>query len=304
MRTRTKWVVAAGLCIVLLPRLEGCHHTVKRDVSTFNNPGQRPISTEEIVGVTTVTGQVYHFRKQNAAVTKGDTIVGAVEEYAVVKGDTIVGTVGDSTRKFAMHDLQRVWVRRYSPGSTAILTVGIVVGALVGTAALAVATKNSCPFIYAWDGHQYVFDAEPYGGAVSRGLERDDYAGLPDLVPDHGEYRLLVTNEVNETQYTNQIQLLVVDHAPGTVVKPDQFGHLYAFDSVTALGSARDQAGRDLTPWLTSTDQRILGARPCPQSGREHPTRHPSHFPPADRRNSRLSGLQRGHRNVGRNDDT
>jgi hypothetical protein len=241
--------VAIGLFVVLFPQLEGCHHTVQRDVSTLNAPGEKPISQERIVGLTTLTGRVYEFK---------DTFPVRIQD------DTIFGVVGDSTRKFAVHDVQRVWVRRSSPGRTVALTVGILVGAFVGTVAIAVATKNSCPFIYAWDGHQYVFDAEPYGGAVSRGLERDDYAELTHLTADHGTYRLLLTNEVNETQYTNQIQLLAVDHAPGIVIKPDEFGHLYAFGSVTPLGSARDQAGRDLTPWLASTDQRVWEPAPVP----------------------------------------
>lgn len=243
--------IAIGLVVVLLPQLVDCHHTVQRDVATLNAPGEKALSKEEIVGVTTLTGQVYEFR--NGFPTR-------------LQNDTIFGVVGDSTRKFAVQDVQRVWVLRSSPGKTAVLTVGILLGASVAVVAIALATKNSCPFIYAWDGHEYVFDAEPYGGAVSRGLERDDYAELTHLVADHGVYRLLVTNEVNETQYTNQIQLLVVDHAPGTIIKPDEFGHLYAFNSVTPLASARDQSDRDLTPWLASTDQRIWEPAPVPNA--------------------------------------
>ena len=61
-------------------------------------------------------------------------------------------------------------------------TIGLVAAVAVGTVAIivgvAAATKQSCPFVYSWDGKQYVFDAEPYGGAITRGLEKDDFSTL------------------------------------------------------------------------------------------------------------------------------
>ena len=92
----------------------------------------------------------------------------------------------------------------------------MTVGAFVAFVAIALATKQSCPFIYSWNGSEYVFDAEPYGGAVTRGLERDDYSELENLRAENGLYRLMVTNEVPETQYTNLMELQVVDHPAAT----------------------------------------------------------------------------------------
>jgi hypothetical protein len=153
--------------------------------------------------------------------------------------------------------VQRVWVSRFDGVRTTLAVVGIAV-VVAGTAgAVAMASKQSCPFIYSWDGKRYVFDAEPYGGAITRGLERDDYGELRSLVAENGTYRLLVTNEVNETQFTNQLQLLVVDHPAGELIKTDEFGQLYAFDSLAAPTTARDQDGRDLRNWLSHDDQLI-----------------------------------------------
>ena len=60
---------------------------------------------------------------------------------------------------------------------------------------------------------------------LTRGLERDDYGDLEHLRADSaGLYRLLVTNEVPETQYTNSMRLLVVDHRPGARFEMDEFG--------------------------------------------------------------------------------
>jgi hypothetical protein len=117
--------------------------------------------------------------------------------------------------------------------------------------------KQSCPFIYSWDGEKYVFDAEPYGGAITRGLERDDYSELEHLREQNSQYRLLLTNEVDETQYTNLVELWVADHPGGARVVSDDSGTLYALGAIQSLASATDRAGRDLRPWLSATDRII-----------------------------------------------
>ena len=150
-------------------------------------------------------------------------------------------------------------------GVKAVSTIAVVVVA-VATVVLIVAaiqedepappptTTTSCPLVYSWDGEQFVLDAEPYGGATIQALERTDVTELEHLVASGGRYRLLLTNEMEETQHTNRIELLVVDHAPGTVVAPDHDGMLHAFETVHRLVDARDQTGRDLRPWLVEKD--------------------------------------------------
>jgi|SRR5262245_1922724 len=118
-------------------------------------------------------------------------------------------------------------------------------------------STTSCPLVYSWDGEQFVLDAEPYGGATIQALERTDVTELEHLVASSNRYRLLLTNEMEETQHTNRIELMVVDHAPGTVVAPDHEGVLHAFKTVHRLVAASDQAGRDLTPWLVEKDRAI-----------------------------------------------
>ena len=149
-------------------------------------------------------------------------------------------------------------------GVKVVSTIGVVVLA-AATVALIVAaatddppppqpTTTSCPLVYSWDGEQFVLDAEPYGGATIEALERTDVTELEHLVASSGRFRLLLTNEMEETQHTNRIELMVVDHAPGTVVAPDHEGVLHAFETVHRLVDARDQTGRDLRPWLVEKD--------------------------------------------------
>ena len=102
-----------------------------------------------------------------------------------------------------------------------------------------------------------MFDAEPYGGAISRGLEKDDFSQLEHLREQDGLYRLKVTNEVDETQFTNLTELWVVDHPVGTRVAADVRGKLHTLAAPQAPLSARDAAGHDLLPWLRATDRVI-----------------------------------------------
>jgi hypothetical protein len=153
--------------------------------------------------------------------------------------------------------VQTLYVTQFNPVRSVLLVVGITVLAMAIAASIAIATKESCPFIYSWDGQQYVFDGEPYGGATMKSLERTDWSRLEHLAEVNGQYRLMLTNEVDETQHTNSLRLLVVDHPRGTRVVMDGEGRPHAFRSIASLRSASDAAGTDLLPWLRADDQAV-----------------------------------------------
>ncbi len=198
---------------------------------------------EQIVGVTTAKGEDVRFDPPGASVT----------------ADTLSATVNKSAYQIPLGQVQRFWVMRQevSQARTIGLVAAVAVGTLAVVAAVVAATKQSCPFVYSWDGTQYVFDAEPYGGAISRGLEKDDYSELERLREHDGVYRLKLTNEVDETQFTNLMELWVVDHTAGTRVAPDDHGGLRTIEHPIAPLSARDEGGRDLLRWLRATDRLI-----------------------------------------------
>jgi len=210
----------------------------KLDVSQVQQPQQ-----EHLVGVTTKTGNEIGFDPPGGKINR----------------DMIEAKVKNVSYSVALQDVQRLWVERrgVSAARTIGLTVGIAVVAIGTFAAIVLATKQSCPFVYSWDGSQYVFDAEPYGGAITRGLERDDYSELEHLREQNGLYRLLLTNEVDETQYTNLMELWVVDHARGSRVVSDEHGTLRSYTGIQKLSAARDRDGNDLLLWLQATDRKI-----------------------------------------------
>ncbi len=226
--------------LVLLLSLTGCK--VKTVQKLPPTAVIHPI-TDTIIGVTTLKAEEIKFDPPGATMANG----------------TVHGSVNKVVTDLQMDQVQRLWVERegISTGRTIGLVAGVAVGTIVVVAAVIAATKQSCPFVYSWDGKQYQFDAEPYGGAIARGLEKDDYSELGQLREQNGIYKLRVTNEVDETQMTNLTELWVVDHPAGTRVVPDIQGKLRTVSDPQTLISASDSAGHDLAPWLRSTDRLI-----------------------------------------------
>ena len=235
----------ASLCMVLLlvVNLVDCYHVTKMNAETVLSPPNGAPDMDNIIGVTTKDGREIKF-DQRAKVSLRDS--------------TIVSTIDRQTVIIPVSQLQRVWIQTTDKARTTYAVIGITIGVLAVAAAIAIATKESCPFVYSWNGTEFVFDGEPYGGAITRGLERDDYSHLEQLGADSaGMYRLLVTNEVNETQYTNSMELMVIDHRPGARIEMDEWGNPHDVSSAVAPATARDQDGRDLVKWLSAVDGKI-----------------------------------------------
>jgi hypothetical protein len=240
--------VQRPIALVLLPLLllfsTGC--TKAKSVPAVE---AQPPTKEYVEGVVTLDGRDIRFDRRG-----------------IIRDDTVHAKVKREPIAIPVDSVQRWWLRRTDAGRSVLAVLGVAAGVVLVTAAIAAATKESCPFVYSWDGTQYVFEAEPYGGAITRGLERDDYGVLPTLRSEGGSYRLLVTNEVNETQMTNLFSLWLVDHAPGVRVVPDERGGLHTLGQPLPPSSAVDRGGQDVLPWLSADDRRIWEPLPLADS--------------------------------------
>lgn len=220
----------------------GATCVVKREAER----GELQEGTGSVISYTTLGGSRHPFEGQ--ARISGDVLV--------LKGEEPVGDGKWSAAERTV-PLDRVtsvelrYVNGWLTFGLVLLIIVVTLGALVGIAA---ATKSSCPFIYSWDGEKYVFDGEPYGGAITPALARTDWSELKHLRKEQGEYRLLLTNEVDETQHTDRLRLLVVDHAPGERVVMGYDGLPRVFTAVAPPTRARAQAGTDLLPFLRAVD--------------------------------------------------
>jgi len=223
--------------------------------------------SDKIVGITT---------------TKGDDV--SFDTGASTNITTLRATVKKAAYEIPLDQIQRYWVERrdFSTGRTVALISVVGVTALIVAVGISNANRpkvvntGGCPFVYSWDGHQFVFDAELFGGAVARGLQREDYSELPHLQPYNGAYRVLVNDELAETDYTDRLELLAVDHRRGTSVGIDDSGKLYSLNALQVPLSAHDESGADLLPWVASNDRRIWEAPPASNPGGQ--LRHEIHL--------------------------
>jgi hypothetical protein len=228
-----------------------------------NMPGQ--VYGDRILGRTSGEGEVVIPRAQiqNTSKTADDRIVsietkdGKTYTYPrIVKEDKeeIVIALGYVEVSVPLKDVELVWIRKVDPGLTFLATIGgigLTLGIVLVITAL---TKESCPFIYSFNGERYVFDAEPFGGAICEGLKRTEWCALEEIKEIQGRYNILVTNEVDETQYTDELKLVTVDHAPGAEVVSDAFGKMHTLSNPLPPRRAYDGKGRDLLPAVGAND--------------------------------------------------
>ncbi|MBN2409903.1 MAG: hypothetical protein JXE07_09210 [Candidatus Aminicenantes bacterium] len=120
---------------------------------------------------------------------------------------------------------------------------------------------QSCPFVYSFDGECFIFDAEPYGGAICQALQRTEWCGLEHLKETGGLYRILVTNELDESQYTDELKLVVVDHPPGIKVAPDAAGRIHTFIHPVSPLKALQNGREDISEFIVKQDSSVWASR-------------------------------------------
>ncbi len=199
--------------------------------------------------------------------TDGGCYVGHIPPLVLAKPDPGAKFAGvPCTRTLPLKEVDLVWARKVNWGATVGVNFVAYAVVIVGISALVYYSQpkeeQSCPLIYSFNGEEYILDAEPYGGAVCRGLERLEWVGLDNLKPVDGRYRLLMTNKRDETDRTDELRLVVADHAPDLFVVPDTSGRMRTFRSPRAPLSAVDAlTGRDILSLISEADDRFWVGR-------------------------------------------
>ncbi len=219
-----------------------------------------PASSSSIVGITTNAGVEVNFDKA-----------------PTIQGDKLQARVKHKPFEIALPDIQRYWLETRTVSTAR--TVGLVAGVAAAVAVTALVARATAPtktvyvsngmgcclFVYSWDGFKYDFDTEAYTGAITRGLQRDDFSLLNKARAQDGEYRLMLSNDNDETQYTDQLELWVVDHDRGVFPRVGGDGSLHSVREPMAPISARDGQNKDLLPWLVRRDGLIWEPPPGQQ---------------------------------------
>jgi hypothetical protein len=152
--------------------------------------------------------------------------------------------------------------------SWAFSSLGVAAGAFGVLLVIVALTKSSCPFVYAYDGNDYLFSGEIFSGATQPGLERDDYMLLPGVASSEGTYSIRLTNEVHEIQSVNLASLLIVDHPADLSVLIDKSGKMQTFRQPSIPVIAENVAGRDILDLICKKDSLNFSGNP-PDVGKD-----------------------------------
>jgi tetratricopeptide (TPR) repeat protein len=152
--------------------------------------------------------------------------------------------------------------------------------------------KGSCPFLYTWNGSEYVFAKDILwrsalgmplgimGGNTAYAFPNasDDYIKIAgeSLKPKKGIYSIQVTSELWETIYLDKVQLVVVDHPDSVdVFVAEQFSpppfpeyRIYQVKEKHIPVSAMDSHGNDVLSMIAEKDDQYLsGFEPANYQG-------------------------------------
>lgn len=152
--------------------------------------------------------------------------------------------------------------------------------------------KGSCPFLYTWNGNEFVFVKDILwrsalgmplgimGGTTAYAFAdaSDDYLKIPGgmLKPDKGKYSIQVTSELWETIYLDQLHLVAVDHPDSVdIFAPEQFSpppfpgfQIYTVGKQFLPVSAKDNNGIDVLEFISEQDDNYLaGLKPDKYQG-------------------------------------
>lgn len=174
----------------------------------------------------------------------------------------ITGTRADTNVPLSI-PLSRVASVEFTSFDAGKTLIALLVTPIVIVGGLAIlAAGSSCPFLYTDDGQGYALEGELYAGAVFPALQRPDYLLLEHLKAVRGRYTLRLADEAHETQYTDELVLLAVDHPAGVHVLPDAGGGLHAVGAARPAISARDYLGRDVLARVSAADAVAWSAEP------------------------------------------
>ena len=181
------------------------------------------------------------------------------EVHLYIDNDSLLN-MGSCT--LALNRIQKIEViekdRKRTTNSYVIGALGYTAGAFVVAGIIIAATKSSCPFVSAYTNNKFVLQGEIYGGAIYPQLARDDYMPLRMQPTTNGTMQIKISNELQERQFTDFADLIVITHDQNIKVLSDQQGNLYSIGQPQPPLSAWTGNHLDALPSLLYKDDNIL----------------------------------------------
>ena len=172
-----------------------------------------------------------------------------VDEYSDL-GSKRISVPVSSVSKVEIYDKDTAT----TTGSWILSGLGVIAAVYLIMAILVLIFKESCPFIYSFDGESYHFEGEIFSGAIQPGLERFDYMRLKNLQPADELYSLKITNEIKEIQNINLAQLKVVDHPEEVEVLMDKYGTIHTIADPVPASEAQTLTGEHVVEMISRAD--------------------------------------------------
>ncbi len=164
----------------------------------------------------------------------------------------------DSLFSASITSFNRADVYELNKGATTanhiISTVGIVLVTTTIVGLIAFAIACNCPQVYIDNNGAYSFTSGMYSGAVYSTLERMDYLPLNTVPYDAKEVSFKMANAKNEEQFINKVELLQINHLPGTYILPDRHGNILSYHDIHFPVKAVTKGSDDITDILKKTD--------------------------------------------------
>ena len=155
-------------------------------------------------------------------------------------------------------DIEKLEIYEHDRETSTLVNIGTFMagsgGAFVLLVVLIALLKSSCPFLYINHGADKKLAGELYGGAIFKSIERDDFLKLEGLIEQEGKYHLQISNELKEKQYTDQFQLLQIDHDADQQIFIDQQGLVYNQKESRLPNKAHTIMGTDIAAAVATND--------------------------------------------------
>lgn len=147
-----------------------------------------------------------------------------------------------------------------STGATAVASTAGTAGWILVGGAAALLLFGSCPTVYSVDSDVALLEAELFSYSIAPSFQARDIDELGLQHVQDGYVELDVRNEMLETHYIDQLEILEITHAADQVAYPDSNGHPILVGTTIEPVSAVDQYDRDIVSQVTAADGQAWSA--------------------------------------------
>lgn len=170
----------------------------------------------------------------------------------------------------SFNDIHKIQALEKNKGLTTLSAVAIGYPSAFAAFMIYLFIACNCPHAYVYNGQEWEFTNSLYTGAVHPELERFDFKKLMDFKPNATSYSMQIRNELDEIQYTNQLQLLAVYHPIGTSVVADQTGKMYGYTQQIRPVSVKNDEDKNVYPQIAEVDEASYGFETIDQTHFSH----------------------------------